>query len=232
MLRRHEFVGVVMDAGTGGLSHHKVSIGDQVTAEQVLACGRCLYCRKSLRWLCERQDVFGFRKIVPGGVCEYMVFPASALVHKIPRRVPSSESVYVEPLSCSVHGVERAGIELGDVVVVSGCGPIGLGMIAAARMRGPSRLVALDYVESRLEIARECGADIVMNPMKSDVLKMIREMTDGYGCDVYMEASGNPESVVQGIHACRKAGTFVEFSVFKVSWRARARRGEEGLTCV
>jgi erythritol/L-threitol dehydrogenase len=143
-----------------------------------------------------------------------MVFPVHSIVYKLPNHLSPSESVYVEPLSCAVNGVERADIGFGDCVVVSGAGPIGLGMIGAARMRSPQRIVALDCQDSRLELARACGADVVLNPLKDDVVHAIREMTDGYGCDVYLEAAGNPASVVQGLHACRKAATYVSFSVF------------------
>ncbi len=122
---RHEFVGTVVGAGENAEQKHSVSIGDQVTCEQVLACNECLYCRKGLRWLCLPHDIFGFHRNVNGGVCEYMVFPANAIVYKIPAHVPPAEAVYTEPLSCAVHGVERGDIQFGDCVVVSGCGPIG-----------------------------------------------------------------------------------------------------------
>jgi erythritol/L-threitol dehydrogenase len=97
--------------------------------------------------------------------------------------------------------------------VISGAGPIGLGMIAAAKMRSPQRIIALDCNDLRLDIARDCGADVVLNPLRDNVVARIREMTED-GCDVYFEASGNPASVVQGVNACRKAATFVSFSVF------------------
>ena len=109
----------------------------------------------------------------------------------------------------------RAEIEFGDTVVVSGCGPLGLGMVAAARLRNPGCLVALDVVDSRLDVAKQCGADVVLNPAKDDVIAEMLKMTDGYGCDVYIEAAGHPASVVQGLHMIRKLGTFVEFSVMR-----------------
>ncbi len=210
----HEFVGVVVAAGFGALQHHRVELGDRVIAEQVLACRECLYCRRGMRWLCLPHDIFGFKRKVNGGVAEFMIFPALATVYKIPQRVPPQEAVYVEPLSCSVNGVERGNIAFGDTVVIAGCGPIGLGMIAAAKMKSPARVIALDCVDSRLDIARECGADVLLNANKEDVVAAIHAMTED-GCDVYIEATGNPKGVVQGLAACRKAGTFVEFSVFK-----------------
>jgi threonine dehydrogenase-like Zn-dependent dehydrogenase len=210
----HEFVGEVIALGDKE-DKSAVKVGDQVTAEQIVACGNCLYCRKGLRWLCAPHDIFGYHRCVHGGMGQYMRFPEKSIIYNIPKRISPSEAVYVEPLSCGVHGAQRGRIELGDTVVVSGCGPIGLGMVAAAKLAGPSRLIALDCMDSRLDIARECGADIVLNPLKTNVVKDIQELTDGYGCDVYLEATGNPKSVEQGLYMIRKNGRFVEFSVFK-----------------
>ncbi|MDR1744140.1 MAG: zinc-binding dehydrogenase, partial [Planctomycetota bacterium] len=78
----------------------------------------------------------------------------------------------------------------------------------------PSKLIVLDMKDDRLETAKKFGADIVINPSKEDAVKKVLELTDGYGCDVYIEATGHPGSVKQGMDMVRKLGTFVEFSVF------------------
>ena len=75
-------------------------------------------------------------------------------------------------------------------------------------------LIALDMADNRLKKAKEFGADIVMNPGKEDVVEKVLELTDGYGCDIYIEATGHPSSVQQGLNMVRKLGRFVEFSVF------------------
>jgi threonine dehydrogenase-like Zn-dependent dehydrogenase len=121
----------------------------------------------------------------------------------------------VEPLGCSIHAVDRADIHMGDVVVVAGCGPLGLGMIAAARLRGPGLLVAVDARPGRLEVARACGADLTLDLTQVDAVAEVLARTDGYGCDVYIEASGAPAAVEQGLRMVRKLGTFVEFSVMR-----------------
>lgn len=154
----HEFCGVVVALGEGAGKKHNVGIGDLVTSEQVIACGSCLYCRRGWRWLCAPHVIYGFKQAVSGGVAEYMLFPAHAIVHKLPKGLPSQEAVYIEPLSCAAHGATIAGIELGDTVVASGCGPIGLGFIAFAKRRSPQRIIAVDCIDSRLELARKCGA--------------------------------------------------------------------------
>ena len=106
-------------------------------------------------------------------------------------------AVLIEPYGCAKHAVDRAEITPEDIVVLSGAGTLGLGM-----------------KEDRLAKAKKFGADQVWNPGKMDVVKAIMDLTDGYGCDIYIEATGHPASVVQGMQMIRKLGTFVEFSVF------------------
>ena len=101
------------------------------------------------------------------------------------------------------------------MVVIAGAGPLGLGMVAAARLKQPGLLIALDLIDHRLEVAQACGADLTMNPNKVDVVEEVRKLTEGYGCDVYIEATGNPAAVPQGLQMIRKLGTFVEFSVLR-----------------
>lgn len=205
----HEFCGEVLAS-----RRPAIRVGQYVTAEQVVACKKCYYCRRGWRWLCEPHDIFGFHTNTNGALAEYMVIPSNAIVHVFPTSLNIPDMVYAEPLSCAVHAVDIAEIGLGDVVVVSGCGPVGLGMLAAARLRGPARLVAVDLNEDRLEIARDCGADVVLNADNHDVVARVKEMTGGYGCDVYLDAAGKPASVLQGLSCCRKKATMVEFSVF------------------
>jgi len=88
-------------------------------------------------------------------------------------------------------------------------------MVGAARLKNPGKLVSVDLVDERLQIAEKLGADISLNPSKIDVVEQVLEMTDGYGCDVYIEATGHPSAVEQGLRMIRKAGTFVEFSVMR-----------------
>ncbi|GAA3334271.1 hypothetical protein GCM10020331_101580 [Ectobacillus funiculus] len=121
----------------------------------------------------------------------------------------------IEPYACSLHAVQRAQIQLEDVVVLSGAGTLGLGMVGAAKKSGAGKLIVLDLFDARLELATKFGADMVLNPVKDDVVSIVKELTDGYGCDIYIEATGHPKSVEQGLSMIRKLGRFVEFSVFK-----------------
>ncbi|NAZ84490.1 zinc-binding dehydrogenase, partial [Kineococcus sp. R8] len=141
--------------------------------------------------------------------------PAEALVHQAPGDLPPAHVAFAEPLSCSLHAVERAGIGFDDVVVVAGCGPIGLGMVAGAAARFPAKVIALDALPSKLALAEKCGADLTINIAEQDAVEIVKELTGGYGADVYLEGTGHPSAVAQGLNLLRKQGTFVEYSVFK-----------------
>jgi len=209
----HEFVGVVVEAGEGALGHHRVAMGERITAEQIVPLGNDRFIQRGQYWMAEDTTIFGLR-VFDGAMAEYMLVPAQARVHKVSPSLKPQHAAFAEPLSCSLHGVERAEIHFEDTVVVAGCGPIGLGMIIGARAKSPMKVIALDMSDEKLELARLCGADVTLNPGKVDAVAAVRELTDGYGADIYMEATGHPSAVVQGLEMLRKLGTFVEFSVF------------------
>ena len=211
----HEFIGEVVALGEGAGAKHGLALGDMAIAEQIVPCWNCRYCQRGLYWLCQVSNVFGFQKAVHGGMAEYMKFPARAIVHKVPRQMPVRRAALIEPMACAIHAVERGEIKLGDVVVIAGCGTLGLGMVAAARLKNPGLLIAMDLIDSRLDLADRLGADLTINLAKEDAIQVIMELTEGYGCDVFIEATGHPEAVVTGLHMIRKAGTFVEFSLMK-----------------
>ena len=148
-------------------------------------------------------------------MADYMKFPARSLVYKVPSDIPIANAAVIEPLACSIHAVQRGNIEFGDVVVVAGAGTLGLGMIGAAKLKNPGILIAIDLMPNRLEVAKKLGADIGINPSETDAVQEVLDLTEGYGCDVYIEATGHPKAVEQGLHMIRKAGTFVEFSVMR-----------------
>ncbi|MGJ4857618.1 alcohol dehydrogenase catalytic domain-containing protein [Labrys sp. La1] len=211
----HEFFGYVEELGPGAAEHFGVKAGDMVIAEQIVPCDRCRYCRSGSYWMCEVHNIFGFqREVADGGMSEYMKFPTTARVHKIPAEMPLADAAVIEPLSCAIHTVQRGDIQLADVVVIAGAGPLGLLMTQVARLKTPRKLVVVDLMEDRLELARGFGADVTINPKTDDVDEVVRSLTDGYGCDVYIETTGHPSGVTQGLQIIRKLGRFVEFSVF------------------
>lgn len=211
----HEFAGEVVALGPGAAEKYGLQLGDMAISEQIVPCGECRFCKNGQYWMCQIGDVYGFRQTAFGAMAEYMLFPAKALNHKVPASMPLEQAVLIEPLACSIHAVDRGDIKPNDVVVVAGCGPLGLGMVAAARLKKPALLIALDLKDHRLDVAKACGADMGMNPNQVDVVNEVRKLTEGYGCDVYIEATGHPSGVTQGLQMIRKLGTFVEFSVLR-----------------
>lgn len=207
----HEFLGRIVEMGENVKGW---KLGDRITADQIVPCGECRFCKSGRYWMCEPHATFGFQKNNNGGMAEYVRYPKTAVLHRVPEEMPLEKALLIEPYSCSKHCVDRAQIGNEDVVVISGAGTLGLGMITYARMKNPEKLIVLDMLDERLEKAKEFGADLVMNPGKVDVEKEIKALTEGYGCDIYIEATGHPSSVIQGLNSIRKLGRFVEFSVF------------------
>ncbi len=224
----HEFVGKIVEIGKNVKGNWK--LGDRICPEQIVPCGECMFCRTGRYWMCEKHDLFGFQSNVNGGMAEYVRLTKEALNYLIPEEMPIEQAVLVEPFACSWHCIDRAQIGNRDVVVLSGAGTLGIGMVSAIKQRNPRQLIVLDLNDERLKKAKEFGADIVLNPGKEDTVKRIRQLTDGYGCDIYIEAAGHPSSVRQGLEAIRKMGRFVEFSVFgdlvTVDWSIISDRKE------
>lgn len=207
----HEFLGRVVEVGEN-VTEYK--IGDRLTADQIVPCGKCRFCKTGKYWMCQPHQMYGFQTGNNGGMAEYVRYVKNSVISRVPEEMPLEQALLIEPYGCSKHAVDRAQITNDDVVVISGAGTLGLGMITYARMKNPALLIVLDLADNRLEKAKEFGADIVMNPSKENVVEKIRDLTEGYGCDIYIEATGHPASVQQGLDAVRKLGRFVEFSVF------------------
>src|SRR3954470_17548927 len=211
----HELAGIVAELDEEAAVKWGIAVGDRVVSEQIVPCRQCRYCLSGAYHMCLPHNIYGFKHVTQGAMADYMVFPATALVYPISTGLSPAHAAFAEPLSCALHAVERATITFDDVVVVAGCGPIGLGMVAGAAAKSPAQVIALDVADAKLEVARLCGADRTLNIAGTDVAGAIKELTDGYGADVYLEGTGHPSAVPQGLNLLRKRGTFVEYSVFK-----------------
>jgi len=211
----HEFFGTVVELGEGAAEKHGLSVGDKAIAEQIVPCEECRYCRRGQYWMCEVHNIYGFQKDVADGAwADYMRFHANARVHAIPADMSLEAGVLIEPLACAIHAVERGRIELGDTVVLAGAGTLGLLMLQVIKLKNPGRIVVTDAKAERLELAKRLGADVTIDVTEEDPVVRIKELSDGYGCDVFIEATGYPKAVQQGLAALRKLGTMVVFGVF------------------
>ncbi len=212
MIPGHEFIGEIVAMGKN--VRGDFALGDRVVSEQIVPCGECRFCRTGRHWMCQPHDVYGFKSHVNGGMAEYVLLPKTSLNYRVPKDIPTKSAVLIEPFACSKHAVDRAQITNEDVVVLAGAGTLGLGMVGAIAMKSPKTFIVLDMKADRLELAKQYGADIVLNPAKDDVESTVMSLTGGYGCDIYVEATGHPSAVQQGLDLLRKLGRFVEFSVF------------------
>ena len=210
----HENVGEVIELDDAAREHWGIEVGDRVVPEQIVPDWTCRYCRRGDYHMCQTHNMFGFKRVNPGGMAEFMVYPVEALVHKVSKEIRPEWAAFAEPLSCSLHAIERADLHFDDVVVIAGAGPIGLGMVAGAKAKSPAMVISLDSIESKLELAKKCGADLTINIAQEDPVAIVRGLTEGYGADVYIEGTGHPSAVAQGLNLLRKLGTYVEYSVF------------------
>ncbi|MDE2927333.1 MAG: galactitol-1-phosphate 5-dehydrogenase [Acidobacteriota bacterium] len=205
----HEASGVVAEVGTAARAFDP---GDRVTFDSMICCRRCVFCRAGRPNLCEDRRVLGvscgdYRR--HGAFAEYVTVP-DHVVFRVPDEVSFDEAAMVEPVSVAVHAVARANPALGDKALVVGAGMIGLLTIQALRSAGCGRIFAADLAADRLRLAKELGADeIIQSGDGTDVPAVLREMTGGLGADVVMEAVGIAETVAMSIESVRKGGTVV-----------------------
>ena len=209
----HEFIGEVVELGKGAGEKYHLKMGDKAIAEQIVPCWECYYCRRGIYNMCDVHKVFGISG-PDGGWAELMKYPKGSIIWKVPKELPDEVAIAIEPLACAIHGVERGNIKLGDVVVITGTGAIGLFMLQVALLKHPRLIVVSDPDEHRLKIAKKSGAEVVINPQKEDIVQKVKDLTEGLGCDVVLEASGHPKAVEQAIDMLRRRGRLMEFGVF------------------
>jgi L-iditol 2-dehydrogenase len=210
----HEFMGRVIGLGPGAAEKYGLKVGDRAVAENIVPCGECYWCRHGQYNLCDPHAVFGIVKY-NGGWAHHMIYPKNSIVHKVPDSIAWSDAAIVEPLACALHGVNRARIQFGETVVVMGCGAIGLLMLQGAKLKNPKQGIAIDLDEHRLEIARDLGADLTINPRNEDAVARVRSVTeDGIARTVVLEVAGNNKSVRSAVDMLRRGGRLMEFAVF------------------
>ncbi|MCP4166949.1 MAG: alcohol dehydrogenase catalytic domain-containing protein [Chloroflexi bacterium] len=204
----HEYVGKIVEMGAQVKLKRDLEEGERITAEILVPCRTCWFCHRGLYQHCDRPGV------CVGAWADYLKIPAGAIIHRVPSALAPEQVVLIEPLSCSIHAVQLADIQLGDTVVVAGLGAIGMGALQVARLKTPFTLIGVDIDDGLLEIAGQLGADHVLNPTQVDVPDAVRSLSDGRGCDIYIEVSGSPQSITTGLDALRKAGRMVIFGVY------------------
>ena len=212
----HEGAGVVEKVGPGVT---KVKPGDRVVISHSVQCGECENCKNGWVVFCDHAGILGHGKQWGdhgGTQAEYLRVPwADANLQPIPAGLTEEQTIFVgDILSTGYQACEYGSIRHGDFVVVFGAGPVGLCAVAAARLFGPRRIVAVDMLDYRLDAAKRLGADAVINASRTKAAEEIKKMTNGKGADVAIEAVGNPATFEGCIKSVRPAGRISIVGVF------------------
>jgi len=236
IIQGHENVGTV--AAIGGSQQYTdfegipVKVGDRVVVGPNISCGECYYCRHDFPYYyCPKTVDYGNNisagnaPYLFGGWSQYLyVLPNSFVVH-VPDELSSEVAVLAEIMAVTV-GLDRAkqisafpneSFRFDDTVVVLGVGPLGMCFVMKARMLGAGAIIAIDLSDYRLNFAKRLGADYALNAANSseaERLDVIRELTQGRGADVVVEAAGVPQTVPQALEMLRMGGLLVEAGNF------------------
>jgi alcohol dehydrogenase len=204
----HEYVGTVVAAGEG-VSH--LAVGDRVLGCFQTACGECWFCRRGLFQRCQHSRTFGHGATLgslQGTQAEMALIPNADLVlRKVPEGMSSDVALFAgDVMGTGFHAVVASGMRPGDAVAVLGLGPVGLCAVQAARACGAARVLAIDTVPERLELAGAFGAEPV-HLTEQDPKAAAREATEGRGVDVAIDAVGDPRALETAIRLTRACGS-------------------------
>jgi len=211
MVLGHEVAGTVVAVAPGVES---VRIGDKVAVNPSRPCGACKFCLEGLPNQCLDMRFYGSAMRMPHvqGAFRNMLLCEATQCVKVADHVPLRLAALAEPFSVGLHGVSRAGPLLGKRVLVSGCGPIGVLAIAAARAHGAAEITATDVVDEPLAIARAMGADQTINAAQ-DKGWVARHSADKGTFDVMLECSGNERALRDGLEVMRPRGVVVQLGL-------------------
>jgi 2-desacetyl-2-hydroxyethyl bacteriochlorophyllide A dehydrogenase len=202
----HEYTGIIIDSGS---KFDKLNIGDKIAINPNIHCGYCEFCRKGKINLCTNLKALGVT--LNGGMSQFSIVPVTQ-AHLLPNDFPFSKSVFAEPVSCCIHGINQAEIIPGEKVVIIGAGTIGLIMLQLAQLRGASEVIVLDPLQYKRDIAAILKADHVLNPFEENSEKKVLDITSG-GADTIIECVGSQAAGESALKLVRKGGKVVIFGL-------------------
>lgn len=214
----HEFSGVIVELGAGV---DRLSVGDRVTCETTAwSCGQCLHCRLGQTNMCANRKVVGYA--VDGCFARYCVVNERQ-VHLLPENVDFVAGALTEPLACCVHAVlELSLITAGDMVVITGPGPVGLLCLQLVKAAGGFAVMCGTSQDAeRLALARQFGADLTIDVQAENALGIISRLTDAQGADVFLECAGAPAAARLGLEATRRGGQYTQIGLFPSSFELK-----------
>lgn len=203
----HEFSGVIEKVGDKVTA---VKVGDHVTIDPNMYCGKCRSCRMGRKQNCENLIALGVN--MNGGFAEYTIAP-EAQCFTIHKDVDFDVAAMAEPLACVIHGIDQTQLHAGQSVVVIGGGTIGLLMVQMAKLSGAATVVLSEPVEMRRKLGRKLGADFTIDPIKEDITEKMLEYTGRTGADVVIECVGKVFAAEQAIKFADYGAMVLLFSV-------------------
>jgi alcohol dehydrogenase len=209
----HEAVGTVVATGSGV---KRLAVGDRVLVSCITSCGACRYCREGAYGQCLGGGGWILGHRIDGTQAELVRVPfADTSTHPVPEGVTDEQILMLADILPTGYevGVLNGSVRPGDVVAVVGAGPIGLSAIMGSRLFSPSHVVAIDLADSRLEAAKQFGADVTVNNGREDAVAVVRELTGGLGADVAIEAVGVPAAFELTAQLARPGGHIANIGV-------------------
>ncbi|MBP9580383.1 MAG: 2,3-butanediol dehydrogenase [Parabacteroides sp.] len=203
----HEFSGIVDQVGANVKGYKK---GDRVVVEPIFRNPDSPFIESGEYNLSEP---LGFVGLTSDGAFAKYVVVEDYMVHKIPDTMTFEQGAIVEPAAVAAYGIQQSGLKMGDTILISGAGPIGLLTVQVALAVGASQIFVSDLSEARLAKAKEIGATHTFDARDKDIPKKIKEMT-GYGVDIFIDAAGVQASFDTGINSLRNGGTAVLVALF------------------
>jgi (R,R)-butanediol dehydrogenase/meso-butanediol dehydrogenase/diacetyl reductase len=201
----HEFSAVVVETGPGVTD---VAAGDRVAIMPAIVCGRCHYCRRGLGHLCLSFACTGL-SAETGGLAQFALLKEYQLA-VLPPEVSDLEGAVIEPASVAAYGVDRAGVAGGDVVLVTGAGPIGILSAMYASAVGAATVVIAEPNPNRADLARAMDIGPVLDPASDEFGAQLDELTSGIGVDVAVECSGSSPGLATCVTHARRRGSIVQ----------------------
>ncbi len=211
----HEFSGRVVNIGSEVNNFTK---GDRISVNPNLSCkdknfkedDYCFYCKKGRPHFCTNWEALGVSK--NGGFAEYVVCPSTSAV-KIPETVSLKNALFMEPIACCIHGLNRLKIQVLDVILIIGGGPIGLLMLSLIKSIYGSTVIISEPNSSRRNLALNLGADVVVDPIKHSLSDIVYNKTEKQGVDISIEAVGSSKTATIAIELLNKGGQSLIFGV-------------------
>lgn len=204
MVMGHEIYGTVSAVGEGV---EKIKEGDRVAVHPILACGRCSYCRSGMTNICPDKEILGVMH-TNGAFAEEFCVPEPN-VCKIPDTMPDTTAALIEPFAVAYRAVSHAMPVEGKTVMICGAGPIGLMILKICDMINTEKIIMLDRIDHRLDLAKRHGADILINPGKEDIAEILVKAGLRNNIDIAFEAAGITPTVQQTVDYVRNCGQII-----------------------